>query len=113
LSALALALGKGTRFVECQGQGSQQSHHHGTCRYGDFSFTSVGSALGKVFTECPTNSTQQRGLADNFLNEGSLPSATLGKAFAKCKSVFTKCLVNSAKKASLVMNVHTLLYILH
>jgi hypothetical protein len=37
--------------------------------------------------------------ADEIFTECSLPSVTLGKAFAECKIAFAECLRHSAKKA--------------
>jgi hypothetical protein len=37
--------------------------------------------------------------ADKIFAECSLPSVTLGKAFAECKIVFVECLRHSAKNA--------------
>jgi hypothetical protein len=38
-----------------------------------------------LFAEC---------FADKFFAEHSLPSATLGKAFAECKNVFAECFLS-------------------
>jgi hypothetical protein len=51
------------------------------------------------FVECPKKSTQQRTLSDEIFAECSLPSVTLGKAFAECKIAFAECLRHSAKNA--------------
>jgi hypothetical protein len=42
-------------------------------------------------------------VADVQFVERSLPSVTLGKAFAECKIVFAECLRRSAKKLSPVV----------
>jgi hypothetical protein len=50
--------------------------------------------LGKVFAECP-----KKALGKEPFAECSLPSVTLGKAFAECKIAFAECLRHSAKNA--------------
>jgi hypothetical protein len=61
------------------------------------------------FTECfSLPSARQKALdkdlfANRFFAERSLPSATLGKAFAECKKVFAECLGHSAKKVNPVV----------
>jgi hypothetical protein len=44
-------------------------------------------------------------VADVQLAERSLPSVTLGKAFAECKITFAECLRHSAKKLCPVVHV--------
>ena len=78
----------------------------------------LGRALGKItvngrrrngrkyFAECrpkhsaklffilpsgPIKSTRQRPFAEKIFAERTLPSATLGKAFAECKGLFAEC----------------------
>jgi hypothetical protein len=43
--------------------------------------------------------------ADEIFAECSLPSVTLGKAFAECKIAFAECFRHSAKKAIPVVYV--------
>jgi hypothetical protein len=55
-------------------------------------------ALGKVFAECPTKVLGKEVVADVQFAERSLPSVTLGKAFAECKIAFVVCLRHTAKE---------------
>jgi hypothetical protein len=60
--------------------------------------------LGKVFAECPKKKTLgKEHFADEIFAECSLPSVTLGKAFAECKIAFAECR-HSAKNAIPVAN---------
>jgi hypothetical protein len=53
--------------------------------------------LDKVFVECPKKALGKEPFADEIFAECSLPSVTLGKAFAECKIAFAECLRHSAK----------------
>jgi hypothetical protein len=64
-----------------------------------FFFVECFLTLGKVFAECPKKSTRQKPFADEIFAEGSLPSVTLGKAFAECKIAFAECLRHLTKNA--------------
>jgi hypothetical protein len=55
--------------------------------------------LGKVFAECPKKALGKEPFADEIFAECSLPSVTLGKAFAECKKAFAECLRHSSKNA--------------
>ena len=73
-----------------------------------------GFFFGSNFAECRHSakalpSARQKTLgkdvfADSFFAECSLPSATLGKAFAECKLGFAECPLHSAKPVSPVVN---------
>jgi hypothetical protein len=45
--------------------------------------------------------------ADEIFAECSLPSVTLGKAFAECKIAFAECLRHSAKNAIPVVKLYS------
>jgi hypothetical protein len=53
-------------------------------RNGCFSLPSAPWHSANFFAECPRKSTRQRRLSNALCAEPSLPSATLGKAFAEC-----------------------------
>jgi hypothetical protein len=55
--------------------------------------------LFDVFAECPKKTLGKEPFADEIFAECSLPSVTLGKAFAECKIAFAECLRHSAKNA--------------
>jgi hypothetical protein len=55
-----------------------------------FFFAECFLTLGKVFAG-------KEPFADEIFAECSLPSVTLGKAFAECKIIFAECLRHSAK----------------
>jgi hypothetical protein len=55
--------------------------------------------LGKFFAECPKKALGKEPFADEIFAECSLPSVTLGKAFAEWKIAFAECLRHSAKNA--------------
>jgi hypothetical protein len=50
----------------------------------------------------------KEGFADVLCAEPSLPSATLGKAFAECFSGFAECFKHSAKPSIPVVMLHLL-----
>jgi hypothetical protein len=64
-----------------------------------FFFVECFLTLGKVFAECPKKALGKEPFADEIFAECSLPSVTLGKAFAECKVAFAECLRHSAKNA--------------
>ena len=64
-----------------------------------FFFAECFLTLGKVFAECPKKALGKEPFADEIFAECSLPSVTLGKAFAECKIAFAECLRHSAKNA--------------
>jgi hypothetical protein len=64
-----------------------------------FFFVECFLTLGKVFAECPKKALGKEPFADEIFAECSLPSVTLGKAFAECKIAFAECLRHSAKNA--------------
>jgi hypothetical protein len=76
-------------FSKCNTK--QSRHYHSSHCHDDFSLPSFKLALGEVFVESLINRTRQRTFADHF-TEFSLSSATVDKAFAKCKAAFAKCL---------------------
>jgi hypothetical protein len=49
--------------------------------------------LGKVFAECPKKALGKEPFADEIFAECSLPSVTLGKAFAECYTRQSLCRV--------------------
>jgi hypothetical protein len=65
-----------------------------------------GWRVGKVFAECLKKTLGKEPFADEIFAECSLPSVTLGKAFAECKIVFAECLRHSAKNAIPVVVYH-------
>jgi hypothetical protein len=69
-----------------------------------FFFAECFLTLGKVFAECPKKALGKEPFADEIFAECSLPSVTLGKAFAECKIAFAECLRHSAKNAIPVVN---------
>ena len=44
-----------------------------------------------ILLSVPIKSTRQRPFAEKNFTERTLPSATLGKAFAECKGLFVEC----------------------
>jgi hypothetical protein len=64
-----------------------------------FFFADCFLTLGKVFAECPKKALGKEPFADEIFAECSLPSVTLGKAFAECKKAFAECLRHSSKNA--------------
>jgi hypothetical protein len=55
-------------------------------------------ALGKVFAECPTNSTRQRGCCRCIVHRAFFAECYTRKAFAECKIAFAVCLRHTAKE---------------
>jgi hypothetical protein len=69
--------------------------------------------LDKVFAECPKKALGKEPFADEIFAECSLPSVTLGKAFAECKIAFAECLRHSAKNAIPVVRGYLLGHLFH
>jgi hypothetical protein len=67
-------------------------------RDGDFSLPSVRWHSAKSLSSARQKVLGKEVVADVQFTERSLPSVTLGKAFAECKIVFAECLRHSAKK---------------
>jgi hypothetical protein len=66
------------------------------CRVSNDTANSLPSARQKVLGK--------KAVADVQFAERSLPSVTLGKAFAECKIAFAECLRHSAKELCPVVN---------
>jgi hypothetical protein len=74
-------------------------------RDGDFSLPSVKRHSANSLSSARQKVLGKEAVADVQFVERSLPSVTLGKAFAECKIVFAECLRHSAKKLSSVVAV--------
>jgi hypothetical protein len=74
-------------------------------------------ALGKVFAECLPSARQivlgKEAVADVQFTERSLPSVTLGKAFAECKFAFAVCLRHTAKELIPVVATKNFISFIH
>jgi hypothetical protein len=79
------ALGEGSVTVTCR-------------RDGDFSLPSAKWHSAKFLPSARQNVLGKDAVADVQFAERSLPSVTLGKAFAECKIAFAVCLRHTAKK---------------
>jgi len=80
-----LALGKGSVTVTWR-------------RDGDFSLPSAKWHSAKSLPSARQKVLGKEAVADVQFAERSLPSVTLGKAFAECKIAFAVCLEHTAKK---------------
>jgi hypothetical protein len=67
-------------------------------RDGDFSLPSVKRHLANSLPSAQQKVLGKEAVADVQFAERSLPSVTLGKAFAECKIAFAECLRHSAKE---------------
>jgi hypothetical protein len=74
---------------------------------GDFSLPSVIWHSAKSLPSARQIVLGKEAVADVQFAERSLPSVTLGKAFAECKIAFAECLRHSAKQLIPVVLVYT------
>jgi hypothetical protein len=79
-------------------------------RDGDFSLPSAKWHSAKSLPSARQKVLGKEAVADVQFAERSLPSVTLGKAFAECKIVFAECLRHSAKKLSPVVMCSIFIY---
>jgi hypothetical protein len=92
-SALASALGKDYFFAECQGSGTRQIVRYVPAPLRRLNFAEYGPLRSaKALPSARRNALGKVPIADVFSFVCPLPSATLGKAFAKCFWSFAECL---------------------